>query len=97
MNVGFNDSFFADASGFASDLDDGTLSVTVLNPSGTTYRAAQTTNIKEQGTSTGCYRAVIPGLPHGTYVLKWNDGSGGIAYEPVYVINIETPPMAEVV
>lgn len=84
MQVDPDSAFYADASGFDSDLDDGTLSVTVLNGDGTTYRSAQTTSLKEQGTGSGCYRAVVPGVPRGFFVLKWDDGAGGVAYEPVY-------------
>lgn len=83
MQADPDSAFYADATGFDSGLE-GTLSVTVLNADGTTYRAAQTTDLKEQGTGTGLYRAVIPGVPRGFFVLKWNDGAGGIAYEPVY-------------
>jgi hypothetical protein len=89
VNVDPDDIFYADAAGFDTDLE-GTLSVTVLNPDGTTYRAAQTDRIREQVAGTGCYRAVIAGLPRGHYALKWDDGAGGVAFETVFVREPET-------
>lgn len=91
MNVRPLKSFHADAQGFTAGLT-GTIGVTVLTAAGATYRARQTTGISEQGTSTGCYRANLAGLPTTSagnetpdYVLDWDDGSGNHAYEPVYV------------
>lgn len=82
--------FFADAEGFASGLE-GTIGVTVQLFDGTEFVARQIVDIAEQGTGTGFYRATVPGLAAGDYVLAWDDGSGNFAYEPLYVAAVYAP------